>query len=274
MSGLTAADHQIAIWALGLAGFMVRGAGQTLVFDPYLSDNLQLNSLGPRNFPPPCAPSSLSDVDLVFVTHDHGDHLDPDTLLPLLAASPTARVVAPPTSCTILREIGVGAERIIPARCDESMALGKVTVRTVPAAHYTWEANEQGQPRFVGYLITLAGLTVYHAGDTIIYDGMIERLRRQPIDVAILPINGRDWQREQAGLTGNLDSMESLYLTDAVGADLLIPCHYDLFPKNGVNPAYFVDCLYREYRQQRFKLLQPGECIIVGRSGEDRHRGG
>ena len=257
------AEDQVVIWALGQAGFIVQDQTTSLVFDPYLSDSVRHEALGPRQFPPPIDPSALRGVDVVFISHDHGDHLDPETLRPLLAASPRCAFVAPGRSRDLLLEMGVRAEQVIVPSPEKEQLIGDVEVRAVPSAHYEWEADEEDLPRFYGYVARLGDVTIYHSGDTILYDGMIERLREQRIDVAILPINGRDWPREQAGLVGNLDAAEALYLADEIGSGLLIPCHYDLFGGNSVNPAHFVDLLYRRYRHQRFKLMQPGERIIV-----------
>jgi L-ascorbate 6-phosphate lactonase len=256
------AEDHVAIWALGQAGFIAQDRAKTVVFDPYLSDSIKHDALGPRQFPPPIDPSALRRVDVVFISHDHGDHLDPETLRPLLTASPECHFVAPGRSRDLLIEMGVRAEQVIVPALELEQLIGDVEIQAIPSAHYEWETDEEGLPRFYGYVVGLGEVTIYHSGDSILYDGMIERLRRQRIDVAILPINGRDWPREQAGLVGNLDAAEALYLADAIGAGLLIPCHYDLFAGNSVNPAHFVDLLYRRYWHQRFKLMQPGERII------------
>jgi len=260
------AEHQVAIWALGQAGFIAQGRAKTVVFDPYLSDSIMLDALGPRQFPPPIDPSALRGVDVVFISHDHGDHLDPETLHPLLSASPKCHFAAPGRSRDLLLEMGARAEQVFVPAPDAEQLIAGVAVRAVPSAHYEWETDKEGLPRYYGYIVRLGEVTIYHAGDTILYDGMIERLRRQRIDVAILPINGRDWPRERAGLVGNLAEAEALYLADAIDAGLLIPCHYDLFGGNSVNPAHFVDLLYRRYQHQRFKLMQPGERIVVAAS--------
>ncbi len=52
-------------------------------------------------------------------------------------------------------------------------------------------------------------MRVYHAGDTIAYDDMVERLRALRVDVALLPINGRDHFREAQDVVGNLTPREA-----------------------------------------------------------------
>ncbi len=78
-----------------------------------------------------------------------------------------------------------------------------------------------------------------------------------------VPINGHDWKRYCADLVGNMSYREALDLCDHVGTELVVPMHYDLFDNNTENPAFFVDYLYREYPQQKFKMFIPGESIWV-----------
>jgi L-ascorbate metabolism protein UlaG (beta-lactamase superfamily) len=99
-------------------------------------------------------------------------------------------------------------------------------------------------PRFLGYVIDLAGVRVYHAGDTIPYDGIEDVV----CDVAMLPINGRDAEREAHGIVGNLDAEEAVRLAAAIGANVLVPIHYDMFAANPGDPARVVAAALREPR--------------------------
>ena len=103
------------------------------------------------------------------------------------------------------------------------------------------------------------GVRPYHAGDTILYDGLIERLRKHSIDIACLPVNGRDGWRERRGMIGSLDRREAAELAVIVNADVLIPMHNDVFAANHVTPAVLADFLDRTYPRQKCHWLQPGE---------------
>lgn len=77
-------DGQIAIWWLGQAGFAVRARSHTFLIDPYLSDSLAQKYKGQqfshkRMMPIPVDPAALKDIDWVFSTHRHTDHMDPET---------------------------------------------------------------------------------------------------------------------------------------------------------------------------------------------------
>jgi len=104
----------------------------------------------------------------------------------------------------------------------------------VPAAHETIERDESGRCKFLGYVVRFGPWTVYHSGDTVLYDGMVERLRRYEIDVALLPINGRSPDR---GVPGNLWGREAARLAQDIAARLVIPCHFDMFEFNTATPV-------------------------------------
>ena len=62
----------------------------------------------------------------------------------------------------------------------------------IPSAHKTLEQDENGDHKYIGLIIQVGDRTIYHSGDAISYEGMVETLKRWKIDIAILPINGRD----------------------------------------------------------------------------------
>jgi L-ascorbate metabolism protein UlaG (beta-lactamase superfamily) len=98
-----------------------------------------------------------------------------------------------------------------------------------------------GEYRFLGYVIELGGVRVYHAGDTIRYDGMAERLRALRVDVALLPINGRSPEREAQELVGNLSASEAADLAADAGIGTVVPMHYELFARNSGRASELVE---------------------------------
>ena len=61
----------------------------------------------------------------------------------------------------------------------------------IPGAHETLDEHEQFGHRYVGYLVDIQGVLIYHAGDTVVYPGLVERLQAHSIDIGMVPINGR-----------------------------------------------------------------------------------
>ena len=135
------------------------------------------------------------------------------------------------------------------------LTLGAVAAFALPARHgvgmadaYTFGRElSGGLYRYLGYVLDDGVARVYHAGDTIVYDGQAERLRALRADVALLPINGRDHFREAAGVVGNMDHREAAQLADDAGIDVLVPMHYDTFPENLGYPAHLVDVVSRDH---------------------------
>lgn len=87
---------------------------------------------------------------------------------------------------------------------------------------------------------------LYHAGDTIHFEGMETTLRELAVDVAMLPINGRDPGREARGIVGNLTEREATWLAKEIGAGVVLPMHYDLFERNRGYPSLLVQSVARD----------------------------
>src|SRR5262249_16050935 len=153
----------------------------------------------------------------------------------------------------------VSSERIVVPHIGERVTYGALTYTAVPAAHYAYEVDSAGHARWMGFLIMCNGVTLYHAGDTILGPELLEALGGRGVDLATRPVNGRDFFREQQDIVGNLWPREAIELTVAIGARVLIGMHNDLFAENRVNPGLLFDELDRRAPWQRCHLLQPGE---------------
>ncbi|WJH32370.1 MBL fold metallo-hydrolase [Paenibacillus aurantius] len=250
----------IAMWHLGQEGMAVKRGGRILYFDPFLS--AELGGDMRRNFPPPLKPEEVTNADYVLISHDHLDHLDPYTLNGIGKSSPNARFICPAPHTARLTEIGISEDRIIAAKVTEAIELEGIRIQPVACKHEEYFTDESGHHGFLGYILDMDGLVFYHAGDGLAVPELVEELKKHPIEIACLPINGHDFKRFGQNLMGNMTFREAADLADAVGAELVIPMHYDLFAANTENPAYFVDYLHRAYPFQRFKMFVPGERML------------
>lgn len=248
LAGLIPARGQVALWWLGQSGFLLRGPRCLIAVDPFLSEGHN------REVPAAFAPETGHGIDMICCTHDHLDHLDPDTVPALAAASPEALIVVPKPVVDRVVDLGVPRSRIIGAQPGEAIERNGVTIHPVPAEHgvnvadaYNFgEDLSEGLVRYLGYIFAIDGVTIYHAGDTLVYEGQAELLRTHGVQVALLPINGRDRHREAQNLVGNMDERDAAHLAQAAGVDLLIPMHYDMFSGNLGYPGHLVDFVRQE----------------------------
>ena len=252
----------LALGALGQSGFAIK-AGQTIAYiDPYLSDSFAGIGGPSRRIPIVVEPGSVTHADVILCTHEHIDHTDVDTLVPLAAASPSAPIAGSIQSRDMLAQAGVAADRIQTPTLGQTLTFGDFTVTPVPAAHYDYEVDAEGHSRWMGFVVEANGVTLYHAGDTILVPELIEAISRYRLDLALLPVNGRDYFREQQDIVGNLSPREIAHLCRQLAPRVLIPIHNDLFAENRVNPAELVMELERVVPMQRFHFLQAGEIYL------------
>jgi L-ascorbate metabolism protein UlaG (beta-lactamase superfamily) len=128
----------------------------------------------------------------------------------------------------------------------------------IPAKHNEVERDEAGNCKYMGYVIKFGDYSIYHSGDTLWFDGMEDLLKPYHVDAAILPINGNDPARKVAG---NLNVKESVALGLAIGAGLVIPCHYDMFTFNTADVKDFIE--EAKKNGQPYRVLQGGESISI-----------
>jgi L-ascorbate 6-phosphate lactonase len=219
---------------IGQAGFLVSTPATRLAIDPFLSGHPD------RRYPSPVGPGDLAGTELVLATHQHLDHLDAPAVAALLELDDRARVVVPAPAAADAAAAGLPPGRLVAARPGQPIAAGDVTVHPVPALHgvhvadaYTFGLPTDGdQVRYLGYVLETPDGRLYHAGDTVRWDGQAELLRRHQVEVALLPINGRDAEREARDLVGNLDAGEALALARDAGVGTVVPMHYDLMEGN------------------------------------------
>ena len=252
------------IWWLGQSGFLIQWNKKCLLFDPYLSDSLSkkyatTNKPHERVSELVISPELLDFIDIVTSSHNHTDHLDAETLIPLFQKNKNIQFVIPEANRSfVVDRLKCKFDFPIGLRDGEEKTVAGFTFHGVPAAHNEIERDEQGQCKFMGYVVRFGKFSIYHSGDTLWYDDIVDFLNPFKVDVAFLPINGNDPTR---GVAGNLNCEEAARLGKEIQTKLVIPHHYDLFKFNTADPKEFE----REVKKvkQPYKIMQLGERIVI-----------
>lgn len=254
------AQGRSRVWWLGQSGFLVVTPAATILFDPYLSDSLTrkyatTDKPHTRVTEQVIDPALLTGIDLITSSHNHTDHLDAETLLPLFAANPQAKLVIPRANrAFVLERLGAVEELLVDIDAGETLTIGEVEITGIPAAHNTVERDVRGRCKFLGFVTRAGGLTCYHSGDTLLHDGLIPAIAPFAPDIAFVPINGNKPERRVAG---NLDGREAAEVAKAIGAAIAIPHHFDMFAFNTASPDLFESECQR--LGQSFQVLKNGE---------------
>ncbi len=124
--------------------------------------------------------------------------------MPLFSASTRAILVTSLQGREVALKAGIDPQRIRVPGIGQQVETDDLTYTAVPAAHYHYEVDGQQHARWMGYLIQCNGVTLYHAGDTLVIPELLATLTGVPLDLALLPINGRDYFREEQDFIGNL----------------------------------------------------------------------
>ena len=201
---------------LGQSGYILKTKSTEIIIDPYLSDSVNRIAGRPRLLPIPIDPADIF-CDAVICTHDHLDHLDPDTV-----AHINENQLFITTAEGKEKLISLGKTNVKALSMGETLKIGDITLTAVFADH-TVEA--------FGLIVNAENKTLYFSGDTLFNERLFEISEYKP-DATFICINGR---------LGNMNVNEALTIAKKIGAKTNIPNHYDMFASNSENPHLFAD---------------------------------
>jgi L-ascorbate metabolism protein UlaG (beta-lactamase superfamily) len=260
------------IWWTGQEGFVFKSRGQIIYIDPYLSSYAETITRGKPNEhvrikPAPMKPEDVNNADIVLCSHDHADHIDPEGIPIIAAVSPGAQFVVPELARETMRDFGIEDERIHTMKGDDELALKEIQIHAVPAKHEEFDKDPQKGYPYLSYVINIDGISVFHAGDTIPYNGQVERVKKHRIDLAFLPINGRDELRHKFDLEGNFTCEEAVRFALDINVGLTIPMHYDMFTINTADINEFRRTA--DEQNLRYQIMDHGGSIEFHREIQD-----
>lgn len=216
-------DRQAALWFVGQAGYLGRAGKVTVVIDPYLTDSVGLAAPDfSRAISVPIEPEDLR-VDIFIVTHDHGDHLDPETVRRYRHKRESV-FVAPHLAAKRLIKLGVPNGQVISLSVGETADVKGVSISGIFALPTGPDVLDT-----TGYLVRFPnGRSFYHASDTAFCELLLSAAPKA--EVLMVPINGK-W--------GNLNLAQALELARATTPRFVLPNHYDMMRLNAENPEAF-----------------------------------
>lgn len=239
----------VGIWWLGQEGFVFKSPGGTVVVvDPYLSNSCkpraeQAGINADRLYPPPILPEDM-DVDVYAMTHSHQDHCDSETVLAFRSSGRKAIFVAPGETMEKLEGLGISRDEIRLIWPNKEYQFNDVRLKATFAIPYSGDDLTH-----IGYLIFISGSpVVYLTGDTD-YNDLLGYVAASKPEIMITVINGA---------YRNLGPNEAAKLTQKLDPKVVIPCHYDLFPDNSINPRVFRTCLVAAGIGAKYKELEHG----------------
>jgi len=251
---------KLVFWWLGQHSYILKTACHVLLLDPYLSPSPK------RLMQSPLKASDPLDADLVTGSHDHGDHIDHGALPEIMNASPCASLLVPRVALAALKAEGLDMARVAAMDDGEAFERDGLKATALKAAHEFLDRDSTLGHPYLGFVFETDGVCVYHSGDTCLYEGLHESLRRWSLDAAFLPINGRDAKRLKAGCIGNMTYQEAVDLAGSVRLKAAVPSHFGMFAFNNEAPSLFKEYLEFKHPGVRCVLPELGKAVEIAGS--------
>jgi len=238
---------EVALFYLAQAGFCIKTVDNIIIIDAYLSDACERLFNFKRMIPSVIKPEEL-DADLYLSTHEHADHLDPDSL-PVIAKNKKTIFLGSPDCEELYKQNGILKDRYIILKEGEQWETDGIKIRAVYADHGDLS------PLGVGLLIDIEGIKIYHTGDTRFKPNEIVASLNTEVDIMMAPINGR---------FENMNAEEACRLSLLLKPKILIPIHFWMFVEHASlegkgDPATFLEESATFPKEIKAMVMAPGE---------------
>jgi L-ascorbate metabolism protein UlaG (beta-lactamase superfamily) len=273
---------RVAITFIGHSTFLIRTASTVIITDPvFTSRGGPFGAIGPRRVRPPAlAASALPPVDIVLLSHNHYDHLQPSSLrlfrdtatyvvpmglAPMLPRRRHRMIPAPVAYLFVPNRLGEPKQ--IELDWWQRATAGAADITCVPAQHFSartpWNRNKT---LWCGFVVRVDGVTIYFAGDSG-YSPQFREIgaRFGSVDVALLPIGAYEPRWFMAPVHMNPDEAVRAHLD--VRPRLSIGMHFGTFQLTDEaidEPLRALERAREAYRvsPEEFRTLGFGETAI------------
>lgn len=257
--------HSVAVWRIGQCGVFLKYAEKVILIDPVLEPICNSDGTRRTHFDPPFSAEDDFCVDAVFCTHNHLDHFQPDTICKLAVSHPKLRFFVPAGILDEISElIAPFSNRVVGLRQDQHLSLfSDISVTTVAVPHDVYRTDTLGNEKALGYAFHCGDAIIFHCGDAVATKRLVEEVRAiGPVQLAFLPINGRDWVRESRNIIGNMTPREAALFAQEIQCQTVIPTHYDMMCGNEEDPLVFAHYMEQICPNQAWHILRLGETYL------------
>ena len=209
---------------LSQGSFLFESNSTRILVDPYMSDHLECKGLK-RMVEFPLTFEELK-PDLLICSHDHLDHLDPESVRKIAELYPECLISGPKSCCAHFRKLGISEKNIKHLERAKVFELNNIKITPVFAKH--------SDPQAVGLVIEAEGKKLYLSADSEYDEKLISDFTKN-CDLILICINGR---------LGNMSLEEALKTVKQLKPEAALPMHYGLFAENTADPKPFIqECL-------------------------------
>jgi len=258
MDSIRVKPGSICIVWLGQAGFLLKAPnGKVIAIDPYLTDYVyklfhKEHGYGFKRMTAPVFRPGDIEIDYLFSSHEHGDHLDVDAVAKLLNNKRTV-LFANKESMKIAAEAGVPLDKIKIIRKDMTIDFDEFKLIITTADHGELCRDA------MGFIFDFGFVRIYYSGDTAYNKDVLQKAIDVKPEIALLPINGA---------FGNLNAEEAAKLADDMHSKVCIPHHFWTFPLHKGEKGDPMDAieLFPKFAPDcKLVMLYPGEAYIYGK---------